>query len=92
MKMVQEIYVIGNLVAEGDLAADDTRTRLQHAMCRLADAGVENVEALKAWESALGKPIGVPRYLNTLAATKKTVGDIRAALASFGIQDPSRAK
>ncbi len=60
-------------------------------MHTLAQACLDVVDGLNAWEEAAGKGVGGSRLRDTIAVTEQTARDVGKALKPFGVQDPGAA-
>lgn len=65
------------------------RNALQQEMNRFAIAGALNADALRNWERAVRVGAGQGRFLESVQATTDTVDAVAAALAPWGIRNPT---
>ena len=76
VNLAKHIYEVAELVATDDLSTLESQDLLREHLSGLEKAGKENVEAIKAWRSALGPEPWNIRVHDAIKGTETTVKDI----------------
>jgi len=88
--MVRGIERIASAIAGKKELDRETTQTVQTEFDRLAAAGKETVEALRAWQQAVAPDSTAPRFADTVRVTEETVTAVAEALAPLGIKAGGR--
>jgi len=89
VEMIRSVYDIATAVAGKEALTPDEQRRVQALVNDLDEASRNTVAGLGEWDAATGPGLGGGRFADTVQVTDQTAVDVAAALAAFGIEDPS---
>jgi hypothetical protein len=88
-RMLVQLADMAQILADSPVVGMKQRTALQKLSNEFVLAGMQNMDALKEWEQAVGKGSGTGRFRDGVDGTGNTVAAVGAVLEKVGVRQPA---